>query len=332
MFCSNCGAELPPNGICIKCGVPAQNMTFTGNMQGRPVVPQQEFYNPNPMYVQYQGPQQGYGYGQPYVQQENVAIGGIKDPKLVAGIGAVIKDSCGSMMTVIAALLTTVAMIFSFLEIYYVADSYVSADADMSIMASLMLIVVRCIPFIMFTIGLWMITFHGYGTYRGNYYNNRACMETSGFSTVQAGAIIALVATACFGVLVVMMLFMVSIVGVGMSFGATKADEDVLYIIFGGLIITVALIVMIIMQSSVISQMSKIKHAIRGRNYESISMLLPVLLFVMAVVQVINLIFSAINGEVIALLISGVYALCYAFIGCTLLYIRGRVNSYISGR
>ena len=114
MYCSNCGAQLPENGVCAHCGVPATNMTFTGHLQGKPVVPQQSFYNPNPMYVQYQGSNQG--FGQSYGIQQNVAIKGEKDPKIVAGVGAIIKDSSASMMMLMVALLTTAAMIFSYIE------------------------------------------------------------------------------------------------------------------------------------------------------------------------------------------------------------------------
>lgn len=327
MFCSNCGAPLPPNGICMNCGVPAPNMMFDGNLQGQPVVPQQPYYNPNPMYVQYQGPQQG--YGQPYIQQENVAIKGIKDPKLLAYIGMIIKDSCGSMMMVFAALLTTVAMIFSYIDVFYICGQS-SYDEDVAVLSAVTILFAMAIPFTLFTIGMWLTVFQGFGTYRKCSYNDKACMYTSGFSTIQAGAIVALVPTACVGALFIFVAFMTMIAGVAVTFGTNNVHaEDVAIVSLAMIIILGIVTLLIVCYSSIISQMSKIKHAIRGRNYESISLLLPVFLFIFAVFQVICLIFMAIDGEIFRTIISGIYAIWYTFTGCMLLYTRSRVNSYI---
>ncbi len=330
MFCSNCGAQLPPNGVCTQCGVPATNMTYNGHMQGRPVTPQQQFYNPNPMYVQYQGPQQG--YGQPFVPQENVAIRGIKEPRLVAGIGATIKEGCGSMMMVILALLTTLATVFSFIEMFYMASS--TYDSDEAVLSGMVVFSVRVIPFVIFAIGAWMITFQGFASYHKKLYNDNACMHTSGFSTVQAGAIVALIPTSCIAVFMVFISFMLLLVGVA----AAGVDEvvfdstmpmDAFGVTVFILLVTVMLILMIILSSSLISQMAKIKHAIRGRNYENISVLTSVLLFIMAIFQIITLVFAAVEEEVFATILAGVYAIWYAFAGCTFLYIRSKVNSFI---
>lgn len=330
MFCSNCGAQLPPNGICSKCGVPATNMTFNGHMQGQPVTPQQQFYNPNPMYVQYQGSQQG--YGQPYVPQINVAIGGIRDPKMVAGIGATIKESCGSMMMVLVALFATVAMIFSFIEMFYIAGSGIYSMTGEAFTNAIVVFATRCMPFLLFAIGAWMVTFNGYGTHHKRIYNDNSCMNTSGFSTIQAGAIVALIPTITISIMMIFMIFMVLIVGVAETFGIEHAmDEDIFVATITIILATLMLVVMIILSSSIISQMAKIKHAIRGRNYESISVLAPVLLFIMAAFQIVLLVFYAAEGEIFRTLLAGVYAIWYAFAGCAFLYIRSKVNTYILG-
>ncbi len=327
MFCSNCGAQLPPNGVCSRCGVPAANMTFNGRMQGQPVTPQQSFYNQNPMYVQYQGPQQG--YGQPYMIQENVAIRGIKDPRMVAGIGATIKDGCGSMMMVIVSLLTTLAMIFSYIQTFYLPSSNWYYDDDMSVAITLMLICVRCIPFTLFTIGAWMVTFQGYANFNKKIYNTNSCMHTSGFTTVQTGAILSLIPTAIITFIYGFIVFMAFFAGMSIAFGVRYNEDYITTVLFVFIIILAVLILMIVLDASIISQMAKIKHAINGRNYESISMLLPVLLFIMAALQIISLVSSAIEGEIFTILISAVFAIWYSFVGCTVLYIRSRVNNYI---
>ncbi len=330
MFCSNCGTPLPPNGVCTNCGVPATNMMFDGRMQGQPVVPQQAFYNPNPMYVQYQGPQQG--YGQPYVRQENVAIRGIKDPKLVAGIGATIKNSCGSMMMVMAALLTTIVMIFSYIEVFYISASS-SYDEDVTIMSAMFVFFVMSIPFTLLTIGMWMITFQGFGTYNSKMYNDNRCMNTSGFSTVQASAIVALVPVACITVLFALTTCMMLFVGTVSMLGFDAASaEDVVIVTVAMVLLLTLLILMIIIYSSIISQMAKIKHAVRGRNYERISLLLPVLLFILTTFQIIGIVFSAVESDIFTLIASGIYAIWYAFMGCTILYLRSRVDNYILRR
>ncbi len=329
MFCSNCGAQLPPNGVCAQCGVKATNMTFDGYTQGQPVVPQQSFYNPNTMYVQYQAPQQA--YGQPYIPQQNVAIGGIKDPSLVAGIGATIKNGCGSMMMVFASLFVTLAMIFSFIQMIYATSSAGYGVEDEAIFVSMILFFLYSVPLILFTIGMWVVTFQGFGTYRKKFFNDKACMGTSGFSTIQSGGIVALVAIVPIGLFLIFGLFVVMIfgVGAGTGFGAdtTEFTLDVFLLM---MILTVIFVLMIIMYSSIISQMSKIKHAIRGRNYESISVLLPVLLFIMALVHCISLVYSAIYEDVLGIITSAVYLLSFSFVGCTLLYLRSKVNGYIN--
>lgn len=328
MFCSNCGAPLPENGICTKCGVKATNMTFTGNVQGQPVAPQQQFYNPNPMYVQYQG--SNFGYGQPFVPQENVAIKGIKDPKMVSGIAATIKDSCGSMVMVLAALFLTVAMIFSFIEVIYSASSATYRTEDVVALSNVIAIFARCIPFTIFTIGAWMVVFQGYGTYDRRMYNDYSCMSTSGFSTIQAGGIVMLVPTIAFSLFMLFIMFMTMIAGAVSVFGdETGLGEDVGFAFLCLFIAVLMLIFVIILASSLISQMSKIKHAIRGRNYESISVLLPVFLFIMAAVQIISLVYSAWEADIVWTLISGVYALCYSVVACAFLYVRSRANSFI---
>ena len=331
MYCSNCGAPLPENGICTNCGVPAQNMTFTGNMQGRPAVPQQPFYNPNPMYVQYQG--SNMGCGQPYVQQENVAIRGIKDPNLVARIGGAIKESCGSMMMVMVALLVTVAMIFSFVDVIYTLSNATYFSQDNAMIYSLISLMMRCIPFVFFTIGAWMIVFQGYGTYNGKMYGSNACMSTSGFSTIQAGGILLVVEAGVFALLCLFLIFMAMIAGTAASFeNDSVLGNDAAEVLVGSIFIAIALTLMIIMSSSLISQMSKIKHAIRGRNYENISVLLPVLLFIMASLQIVSLVYSAYEGEIFDTLICGIFALSYAVAACGLLYVRSKANSCIMYR
>lgn len=328
MFCSNCGAQLPPNGICSQCGVPATNMTFNGNMQGRPVTPQQQFYNPNPMYVQYQGPQQG--YGQPYVPQVNVAIKGIKDPKMVAGIGATIKDSCGSVMMVIVSLFATIAMVFSFVELFYTVRYSGYGVGDIAIPKAAVVFFVRCVPFVLFSIGAWMVTFQGYGAYYKKLYNDGACMHTSGFSTIQAGAIVGLIPASLIAIFTAFLSFMVFIVG-AFDTDYYTSENYILDVMVVVMLTTIVLVVMIILLSSIINQMAKIKHAIRGRNYESISVLSSVLLFVMAAIQIVLLVFFAMEKEVLAILIEGAYAVWYALAGCAFLYIRSKVNNYILG-
>lgn len=329
MYCSNCGAPLPENGICTNCGVPAQNMTFTGHFQGNPVAPQQQFNNPNPMYVQYQGSNQG--IGQPYMQQENAAIRGIKDPKLVANIGAIIKDCSGSMMMVMVALLTTIAMIFSYIELIYSAQNAAYILHDTVEIVNVAWVFVKCIPFTIFAVGAWLIVFHGYGAYERKLYNDRACMNTAGFSTVQAGGIVMLVPTIIFAVFMAFMLVMMLFAGAISTFDETDsiAKRDIMYTALLAIIVILGLVVMIIMAAALISQMSKIKHAIRGRNYESISLLLPVLLFIMAGLQLISLMYSAFTADLFATLITGIYALWYAMVACCLLYFRSRIKDYI---
>ncbi|MBQ8730163.1 MAG: hypothetical protein IJY81_03120 [Lachnospiraceae bacterium] len=325
MYCSNCGAQLPENGVCAHCGVPATNMTFTGHLQGKPVVPQQSFYNPNPMYVQYQGSNQG--LGQSYGIQQNVAIKGEKDPKIVAGVGAIIKDSSASMMMLMVALLTTAAMIFSYIELFnyagveYYMDGYLAS-------ANVLSVFVKCIPFTLFAIGAWMIVFYGHGTYDSRLYNDRACMNTAGFSTVQAGGIFMLVVTVIDLYFALFLLLTSMIVAMGVSVGVDEANVA-LFVFLYITIVTALIVTTIIVAATIISQMSKIKHAIRGRNYESISLILPVVLFIMASLHVILLVQSAWYKDVFGTLSSGVYALWYALVACAFLYIRNRANSYI---
>lgn len=331
MYCSNCGAPLPENGICTNCGVPAQNMTYTGNFQGKPVMPQQQFYNPNPMYVQYQG--SSMGVGQNYVQQENVAIKGIKDPRIVAGIGTVIKDCSGSMLMVMVALLTTVAMIFSYMEIVYITGNASYDMMDTVEVTNAIGVFMRCIPLTVFAIGAWMIVFNGHGTYAKKFYNDRACMSTAGYSTIQAGGIVLLIPTILFSVVMMFILFMIMLIGAASVFGTVDGlGADTMIVILYDIVAVVATVIVIIIASSLISQISKIKHAIRGRNYESISLLLPVLLFIMAALQMVSLVYSASEKEVFGVLLSGVYALWYAMIACSFLYLRSRINEFVSGR
>ena len=327
MFCSNCGAPLMPNGVCSRCGVPATNMTFNGYTQGQPVAPQQSFYNPNPMYVQYQGPQQGYGQ-QPYYPQPNVAIKGIKDPGIVAGIGGIIKEKCGSMMMVIVSLLTTLAMIFSFIQLFYIPSGNLYGDIENITVAKLVIIFMQCIPFTLFTIGVWMVTFHGFGNYQKRLYNSNACMHTSGFSTIQAGAICALIPTAIITLIVGMFAFIILFMGTLAAFGIEHDEGYIIGIIIGVFLIMTYFILMIVLESSVISQMAKMKHAINGRNYESISLLLPILLFIMAVFYILTIVSTAVVGEIFMTIISSVFAIWYIFTACMLLNLRGKINNY----
>jgi hypothetical protein len=328
MFCSNCGAQLMPNGVCPRCGVPATNMTFNGYTQGQPVTPQQPFYNPNPMYVQYQGPQQGYGQ-QPYYRQENVAIRGIKDPRVVAGIGSIIKDSCGSMLMVMVSLLTTLAMIFSYIQLFYIPSESLYTDIDDITVAVLVIIFMQCIPFTLFTIGAWIVTFHGFVNYQKKLYNSNACMHTSGFSTIQAGAICALIPTVIITLIVGMTAFVILFMGAMVVVGVRYDEGYIILVIITVLLLVVFFILMIVLESSLISQMAKIKHAINGRNYESISLLLPILLFIMAVFYIFSIISTAVAGEIFMTITSSVFAIWYIFTACTLLYTRTRINNYI---
>ena len=118
------------------------------------------------------------------------------------------------------------------------------------------------------------------------------------------------------------------IVAMGVSVGVDEANEA-LFVFLYITIVTALIVTTIIVAATIISQMSKIKHAIRGRNYESISLILPVVLFIMASLHVILLVQSAWYKDVFGTLSSGVYALWYALVACAFLYIRNRANSYI---
>ena len=334
MFCSNCGSQMSDNGICPNCGSKATNTLFTGNMQGQPVIPQQQFYNPNPMYVQYVGPT--YGVGNPNMtQQMNVAIRGIKDQRILGGIGNIIKNCSGSMMMVMVALITTVVAIFSYINMVYIGANGMFGDLEASGLGAAYSFFFNCIPYTLFAIGGWCIVFSGYGTYTKKAMNDNACMGTAGFSCIQAGAIASVVVTGFVTLYTIVIFFMLLIGGVGfmgLSDGEFyKYDMSEYFImVFAMIILMIVEIFSILTSASAINQMSNLKHGIIGRNYEKMSIFLPVMLYLTSILNIIVFVIFAVQGFWFEALVPVINAIWGIMAGSILLSTRTRIDSYVS--